>query len=355
MKLETKAMNTFINPPTLWCRYVDDTMAKILKTMVEQFMQHLNSQHPRIKFTSEELQDKKLAFLDSEINVKDDGNVKLKIYRKPTHTDQYLNYKSNHHVSQKLGIVATLKHRINTIVTEEEDKKEEEETIEKALKGCSYPDWAVKRKKKERKPQEECRGKVVIPYIKKTSEKIAQVYKRFNVRTRHKPTRKLHGYVCNAKTPTHPLDRAGAVYEVECTRHKEDYTGETDRAIKARGYEHRVISHKDSEISHTLKRDEPKDRRETGSRRSKRNVKRKDYKKMDTGSDILITEGNTEVSAHMAKEHHEPGDVTIKAITYDDNWYTRGIREAIKIKKRNPTLNADEGRYFLSAIYDNLF
>ena len=41
-------------------------------------------------------------------------------------------------------------------------------------------------------------------------------------------------------------------------------------------------------------------------------------------------------------------------MAYDENWYTRGIREAIVIKEIKPTLNIDEGRYHLSPIYDNI-
>ena len=62
----------------------------------------------------------------------------------------------------------------------------------------------------------------------------------------------------------------------------------------------------------------------------------------------------TEVSKHMAQCDHEKGEVTIKAITHNTNWFTRGIREAIEIRKRIPTLNADEGRYYINPIYDNV-
>ena len=47
-------------------------------------------------------------------------------------------------------------------------------------------------------------------------------------------------------------------------------------------------------------------------------------------------EGNTEVSKHIANQEHEKGDVTIKAMAYDENWYI------------------DEGTYHLSPIYDNI-
>ena len=46
----------------------------------------------------------------------------ISIYKKSMHTDQYLLFDSNHHIGQKLGVVSTLKHRIETIVTTQEDK-----------------------------------------------------------------------------------------------------------------------------------------------------------------------------------------------------------------------------------------
>ena len=68
-----------------------------------------------------------------------------------------------------------------------------------------------------------------------------------------------------------------------------------------------------------------------------------------------MTEGTTEVSKHVINHEHKEGDVTIKAVTYDENWLKRGIREAIEIKKRKPDLNLDEGRYYLPVIYDSLW
>ena len=46
-----------------------------------------------IKFTYEVEQDGKLPFLDILLERTDSGGLKLSIYRKPTHTDQYLNFR----------------------------------------------------------------------------------------------------------------------------------------------------------------------------------------------------------------------------------------------------------------------
>ena len=38
----------------------------------------------------------------------------------------------------------------------------------------------------------------------------------------------------------------------------------------------------------------------------------------------------------------------------EEDWYKRGVKEAVAIRKINPTLNKDKGRHKLSPIYDQL-
>ena len=52
-RFEKKALSIFTDPPTIWKRYVDDTFAKLKTRHTQPFLNHLNQQHPRIKFTTE--------------------------------------------------------------------------------------------------------------------------------------------------------------------------------------------------------------------------------------------------------------------------------------------------------------
>ena len=166
---------------------------------------------------------------------------------------------------------------------------------------------------------------------------------------------KLKSYVCNMKDKVHPLDKVGAVYRANCKKHNSNYVGETDKALKERGYEHKLVTHKESTESHSIKKIMIDDHNTAvNARRSTRNTTRRDYKRMHTGADIHITEGQSEVSKHVATQEHEEGDMTIEAICYDMNWYNRGIREAIEIRRYKPDLNIDEGRHYLSPIYDGI-
>ena len=118
--------------------------------MQSEFTAHLNTIDPDVQFTCELPQtvgsdENALAFLDSLSCVKTDGTLKLKIYRKATHTDQYLSFSSNHPIEHKLSVIRSLYHRAVTVVTEPEDQKVELDHIDSALRKCDYPNWILKK------------------------------------------------------------------------------------------------------------------------------------------------------------------------------------------------------------------
>ena len=142
-EFEEKALSTTPHPPKFWARYVDDTGVVIRKEHEEELFEHINKQHPSIKFTIEKESDEQaLPMLDLKL-IRDNNTITTDIYRKPTHTDHYLQWSSHHPVQQKIGIVRTLMHRANTLITDDKLRSAEKEKIRKALRLCGYPEWAL--------------------------------------------------------------------------------------------------------------------------------------------------------------------------------------------------------------------
>ena len=180
--------------PKLWLRYVDDKLEVISNKTVPRLTEHINQvgKSDSIKFTYKQEKNGSIPFLDTLIVKKSDGTVKLLVYRKPTHTDQYLNYHFHHPLHQKLGAIRTLFDRKDNIITEDQDKVAEEQKVEEALKVCGYPECTfekvkgqmhvVKPKKdsKKREDRGQNKGMVVLPYVKGVTERISRALKSYD-------------------------------------------------------------------------------------------------------------------------------------------------------------------------------
>ena len=82
--LEVQAIKISSTPPALWKGYVDDTFTIIKKEDRNSFLQHLNSIHPNIKFTCEEVRDDgSMPFLDILITAEEDGSLSKTICARP--------------------------------------------------------------------------------------------------------------------------------------------------------------------------------------------------------------------------------------------------------------------------------
>ena len=71
---------------------------------------------------------------------------------------------------------------------------------------------------------------------------------------------------------------------------------------------------------------------------------------MNSGSNQLLTVGDTVVSEHMALNDHKEGDIEIKLLDFESNWKKRRIKESLAISRLKPDLTENDG-YHLSAIY----
>ena len=327
--------------PKLWLRYVDDVLEIVKKDGVQKLTDHINTidKSGSIKFTYEEETEGKLPFLDTLIVKKEAGTVKLLVYRKPTHTDQYLNYKSHHPLHQKLGVIRTLYDRKDNLVTEEADKDQEEQKVQTALRLCGYPQWTFKKVKdqrnlpktkrvtKKKDDQHRCKGMVVLPYVQGDTEKIARTLKQYDIAAAMKPHTTLRSLLVHPKDKRDPENTTDAIYEIPCMNCNLCYIGETGRKFNTRLEEHKSEVNK---VSGTV------------TTRAGR-------------KESLTTTHKSAITDHVVDKNHVIGWREAKIIGTEQDRYKRWIKEAMAIRKKGgTTMNRDEGQYFLSHVFDEI-
>ncbi len=283
------------------------------KSQTDTLTSNLNTQHPSIKFTMKREGNGTLPMLDAKIHKNSDGTVKCTVYRKKTHTDQYLDFNSHHPLQHKLGVIRTLVHRAETVITKDEDKKAEVDHIKKVLKVCGYNDWTfnVATKKKDKTVSRNTthstgpRPSVTLPYISGTSDALRRILIKHNIQVHMKPFNTIRQFLVNPKDPV-PKDKVcGAIYYVPCNDCPASYIGETERPFKKRLQEHQRPSNKSSPVVQ-----------------------------------------------HNKSTGHKVNDKNVRILEKEDNWFRRGVKEAIYIKANNSTLNRDQGRHHLPAVYE---
>ena len=240
----------------------------------------------------------------------EDGTLKLKVFRKATHTDHYLQYTSHQPLEHKLGVIRTLTHRANLLVTEDEDKSQEFSHIQKVLSVSGYPRyaWELPGRKKQvphpRLQSEKPKGHVTIPYIRGVSEALCRKLRKSGIVAHTRPQNSLRSQLVHPKDKEKAENRCGVVYHLSCKQCESSYVGETERALKKRLSEH--------------KRD------------------------------------SSPVGHHLKYNKHTLDHENIKIIDRENRWFERGVREAIHIRASSPNLNRDQGRHQLPPIYNSL-
>ena len=69
--------------------------------------------------------DHKLPFLDCAVYIEEDRSLNTEVYRKPTHTNQYLLFHSHHPLEHKLAVIRTLHYWAESVPTKAEGKQKE--------------------------------------------------------------------------------------------------------------------------------------------------------------------------------------------------------------------------------------
>ena len=321
--LEQKALSTAPHPPVFWCRYVDDTFVIHKEANKQGFLQHINSVDPAIRFTVEDnKEDGSIPFLDTIVKPEVYGSLSISVYRKPTHTEQYLQWDSHHHLSAKFSVIQTLSHRASTVCSNPELLQKEKDHPRKALIKCKYPKWALDKvdKRLNRSSRQvadggtnnaqsanyevQNKGHIVIPYTQGLCESIKKICGRYGIQTHFKGGRTIKNILVSPKDKDPVVNQSGAIYWYQCgdLACDDEYIGETSRTFGERYKEHlkppSAIHHHSNQTGHTT------------------------------------NQNNFQI---IGREGHN---------------LARNIKESIYIRVNNPTLNNNIGKFNLSHIWD---
>ena len=179
------------------------------------------------------------------------GTLSTTVYRKPTHTDQYLQWNSCHHLSAKFSVVHTLSHRASTVCSKPELLQKEKDHLRKALTKCSYPKWALDKvekglNKSTRQATDRGttgaqpatneatnKGHIVIPYTQGLCESIKKICGRYGIQTHSKGGRTIKSLLVSPKDKDPMVNQCGTIYWYRCgdLACNDEYIGKTSRNL----------------------------------------------------------------------------------------------------------------------------
>jgi len=253
------------------------------------------------------------------------GLLTTQIYRKPTHTDRFLNYNSEHSVGQKRGLVKTLLHRANSnLISNENDRSNEKKKVLNALKLNDYPAWFLKQASSENQKQSELvsdgiKGISILPYVKGYTENISRILKGVGVKVCTKPCRTIRSILPTPKDGIEPHKRCGAIYAIPCSDCPQIYIGETKRSFSTRQKEHA------------------------------RQLNRKSLNKIDDNN----WNKQTALVRHMVSNDHVTDWSNCKILQFENDYRKRRFLESFHINKNLHAMN-DKTNCFYSEIYQSL-
>ena len=319
---EQRALNEITGiAPRVWLRYVDDVWNLNKVVNHDRFFEKVNQVDDNLKFTREKANaNKELPYLDSLSKAEDDGSFSSRVYRKPTHTDQYLQFGSHHPLVHNLGVIRNLNYRADTVITSVEEQRLEKQHVVAALKKCGYPGWAFHKAKKSKEdsltatrgataPVGSKQTFVTIPYVATLSDRLKRTFKSFNIQASCKPYNTLRQQLVNVKDKMPREKKSNLVYGYKCPSDQcgKNYVGETKQALKSRLYQHRNPSYGD--------------------------------------------QFDSAIYTHISESGHKFQNSDVLILDSETRWHERGIKEAIYERIEKPSLTT-KLRFKLSHAWD---
>jgi hypothetical protein len=248
--LESEALKSD-SKPSWYGRFVDDIACKIRQDNIDDFHFALNSVCPELQFTVERSKNDALPFLDGLI-IREGSNLRMEVYRKPTHTDRYLDFTSNNPLEHKRAVATTLFHRALMVPTDKADKHQEVNRVRNALRMNGYPEPFLRNQLSRVKKRQQAGaqsqttenkkklGFTVLPYVPGVTERVQRVLKRADVQVAVSSTNTLRGKLARLKDPVEESRKRSVVYKIPCGACNAVYIGQTSTARRTRMSQHQA-------------------------------------------------------------------------------------------------------------------
>lgn len=281
-----------------------------------------NSFHPRLQFTVEKENNNSIAFLDLLLIRTEDNTIKTDWYHKPTFSERFLNFHSQHSFKQKYNIINNLKSRALKL-SHPDFHQQNLNNITTYLTKNNYPKKLVKKLLNQTVPTNTntclLRNNQVkyfkIPYIHDLSEKIARQLNNDDIKVSFKNENKIQKLFHKQKTKTPHDITSNVIYRVPCNVCNGVYIGQTGRYLKTRMSEH------------------------------KRSIR---------PNNLINTKNKTALAEHFEEKQHDINFNSVAILGRQNNYKKRLVNEMIEIKKHPNNFNKKQDVEKLSVAYHNI-
>ena len=252
---------------------MDDTWVIQQHAHKQCFLDHIHSIDPSIKLTVKcDQENGAISCFDALVKPEADNSLSIKVYHKPTHTNQYVQWDSHNNLSAKYSVIGTLTHRAKTVCTTLGLLNEKLQHLKEAMVRCKYPRWAIKKVQNKvingnweysgnthigntsqdtNTSSGNCQtsttsrgspnmGHIVIQYVQGLEESIKCTCTKYGIQTFFRGNRTLKQMLVRHKNQDPKEKRSGAIYSYQCGAIDcgKEYIGEKSRTLGERYTEH---------------------------------------------------------------------------------------------------------------------
>ena len=236
---EQEALNACPDPPSFYRHFVDDGYGRFRdRSHAEAFLAYINSLSSDLEYTLEHpAPNGSLPFLDVLIH----ADLSTSIYRKPTHTNVYLNFNSCAPGTTKDGVIRSLTRRAYKLCSPQH-LEEELTFLRNTFLNNGYPQNSIfmvmeqtrARLNRPRSPKSPSNSlvAVTISYHNSLAKPIKKTLSNHQVDTSFSSAPTLRNILTKTKsTPPTATTPMNSIYNIQCSNCPESYIGQTYRPI----------------------------------------------------------------------------------------------------------------------------